>query len=133
MGLTDSCFSCIARYVLTLNVRYDYTCVQYICSVQGENPIRGLALLVRTNAPCPEGVAPHVTRAMSGVMFKNHGLVRELTGNTHTEQGLRMAANIIDKVYETGKKACKEIYDTGTIIFDPVLGKLNYKVRPATS
>ncbi|MFT5084744.1 MAG: hypothetical protein ACI9Y1_002800, partial [Lentisphaeria bacterium] len=30
-------------------------------------------------------------------------------------------------------KACKEIYDTGTIVFDQVLGKLNYKVRPVTS
>ncbi|MFT5085343.1 MAG: hypothetical protein ACI9Y1_003402, partial [Lentisphaeria bacterium] len=74
-----------------------------------------------------------VTRAMSGVVFKNHELVRELIGNTHTEQGLKVTANIIDKVYETRKKACKEIYDTGTIVFDQVLGKLNYKVRPVTS
>jgi hypothetical protein len=70
---------------------------------------------------------------MSGIVFKNHELVRELIENTHTEQGLKVTANIIDKVYETGKKVCKEIYDTGTIVFDQVLGKLNYKVIPATS
>ncbi|MFT5085440.1 MAG: hypothetical protein ACI9Y1_003501 [Lentisphaeria bacterium] len=76
---------------------------------------------------------PHVTRAMSGVVFKNHELVRELIENIYTEQGLKVTANIIDKVCETGKMACKEIYDTGTIVFDQVLGKLNYKVRPDTS
>ncbi|MFT5083072.1 MAG: hypothetical protein ACI9Y1_001109 [Lentisphaeria bacterium] len=52
---------------------------------------------------------PHVTRAMSGVVIKNNELVRALIKNTHTEQGLKVTANIIDKVYETGKKACKAI------------------------
>jgi hypothetical protein len=60
-------------------------------------------------------------------------IVRELIGNTHTEQGLKVTANMTDKVYETGKKTCKEIHDTGTIVFDQVLGELNYKVIPATS
>ncbi|MFT5084599.1 MAG: ribosomal protein L22, partial [Lentisphaeria bacterium] len=53
--------------------------------------------------PIEHKLFKHVTRAMSGVVFKNHELVRELIENTHTEQGLNVTANIIDKVYETGK------------------------------
>ncbi len=43
--------------------------------------------------------------------------------------GLRVTANIIDKVYEKGKKACSSIYDPGTIIFDTVPRQLNYKLN----
>jgi hypothetical protein len=58
--------------------------------------------------PIERKLFPHVTRAMSGVVFKNHELVRELIGNTHTEQGLKVTANIIDKVYETGKRRVRK-------------------------
>ncbi len=80
--------------------------------------------------PIEHRLFPHVSRAMSGVVFRSHQLVKELVENTHTEMGLKVTANIIDKVYETGKKACMKIYETGTIIFDKLLGKLNYKVKP---
>ncbi|MFT5083198.1 MAG: hypothetical protein ACI9Y1_001238, partial [Lentisphaeria bacterium] len=53
--------------------------------------------------PIEHKLFPHVTRAMSGVVFKNHELVRELIENTHTEQVLNVTVNIIDKVYETRK------------------------------
>ena len=75
----------------------------------------------------------HVSRAMSGVVFKSYKLVKELIEKTNTENGLTVTANIIDKIYEKGKKSCLSIYETGTIIFDAVLGQLNCKIKPVTS
>jgi hypothetical protein len=80
--------------------------------------------------PIEHRLFPHVSRAMSGVVFKSYKRVKELIGNTNTESELTVTANIIDKVYEKGKKACSSIYETGTIIFDAVLGQLNYKIKP---
>lgn len=47
-----------------------------------------------------------VNRALSGVVFKGYELVKELIENTSIQSGLRVKANIIDKVYEKGKKTC---------------------------
>jgi len=82
--------------------------------------------------PIEHRLFPHVSHAMSGVVFKSYKLVKELIENTNTENGLTVTANIIDKIYEKGKKACFSIYETGTIIFDAVLGQLNYKIKPVT-
>lgn len=73
---------------------------------------------------------PHVTRAMSGVIFRSYEIVKELVEKTHTKTGLKVVANIIDKVYEKGRKVSSKIYEKGTIIFDKVLGDLNYKILP---
>ncbi len=80
--------------------------------------------------PIEHKLFPHVTRAMSGVIFKSYQLVRELIENTSTKAGLTVTANIIDKIYEKGKKVRADLYEKGTIIFDKVLGILNYKVIP---
>ena len=66
---------------------------------------------------------------MSGVIFKSYDLVKELIENTHTDNGLVVTSSIIKKVYKKGKTACETLYDSGTIIFDKVLGQLNYKVQ----
>ena len=57
--------------------------------------------------------------------------MRSVLENTQTESGLSVKANVIFKVYEKGKKARADLYDRGTIIFDKILRKLNYKVVPA--
>ena len=79
--------------------------------------------------PIEHRLFPHVTQAMSGVIFKSYDLVKELIENTRTDKGLVVTSNLITKVYETGKTACETLYDTGAIIFDKVLGQLNYKVQ----
>jgi hypothetical protein len=68
---------------------------------------------------------------MAGVVLKDCDLVKALLENTHTESGLSVKANVLYKVYEKGKKARADLYDRGTIIFDKILRKLNYKVVPA--
>ena len=80
--------------------------------------------------PIEHRLFPHVTRAMSGVVFKSYDLVKELIENTNTETGLKVIANIIYDTYEKGKKVSGDIYAAGTIIFDGVLGNLNYKIKP---
>lgn len=79
--------------------------------------------------PIEHRLFPHVTRAMSGVIFKSYDLVKELIENTRTDSGLTVSSNIIAKVYETGKTACETLYDNGSVVFDKVLGQLNYKVQ----
>jgi len=55
--------------------------------------------------PIEHRLFPHVSRACQGVIFKSMELVKELIGKTKTAQGLSVTVNIIDKVYETGRKA----------------------------
>ena len=69
---------------------------------------------------------------MAGVVLKSHELVKELIGNTHTKSGLSVKVNIIYQVYEKGKKARADLYDKGTIVFDKILRRLNYKVTPVS-
>ena len=76
---------------------------------------------------------PHITRSLKGVILKSHEIVKELIGKTKTKKGLRVKANIINKVYETGRK-CSEIFkETIWIVFDDVLPRWNYKAVPASS
>lgn len=69
---------------------------------------------------------------MAGVVLTSHELVKELIGNTHTESGLNVKTNIIYKAYEKGRKARADLYDQGTIVFDKILRKLNYKIMPVS-
>ncbi len=80
--------------------------------------------------PIEHKLFPHVTRAMDGIILKSYEQVQEVIESTHTEKGLKVTTNLLDRVYEKGKKACETLYEKGTIIFDKVLGALNYKIRP---
>ena len=82
--------------------------------------------------PIEHRLFPHVSRSMAGVVLTSHELVKELIGNTHTESGLNVKTNIIYKAYEKGRKARADLYDQGTIVFDKILRKLNYKIMPAS-
>jgi hypothetical protein len=83
--------------------------------------------------PIEHRLFPHVTRAMSGVILRSYGLVKHVIERTRTDTGLRVTVNIIDKIYEKSKKVSADLYEKGTIIFDNILGKLNYKVKQVIS
>lgn len=72
----------------------------------------------------------HVTRACEGVVFKNVEIVKELIEKTHTKLGLKVLVTLKDKIYETGKKVCKDFKENMTIVFDTYLGKGNYCAIP---
>jgi hypothetical protein len=80
--------------------------------------------------PIEHRVFPHVTRAMQGVILNNHDVVKQLIEKTQTKTGLSVSVNIIDKVYELGKKAAKGFKESMKIAFDEVLGRWNYKAIP---
>jgi hypothetical protein len=73
---------------------------------------------------------PHVTRACQGVILTSVELVRELMARTKTKKGLRAFATIIDKTYETGRKASKQFREAMPICFDDYLPKWNYQAIP---
>lgn len=80
--------------------------------------------------PIEHRLFPHVTRACQGVVFKSVGLVKSLMEKTRTSKGLRVTVNIIDKVYETGRKVAADFKENMTIKFDKFLPKWNYRVVP---
>ena len=73
---------------------------------------------------------PHVTRACQGVVFKSIELVKELMEKTHTRQGLKVTVQIVDKVYQTGRKVAKGFKATMRIVFDQYLPRWNYTAVP---
>lgn len=80
--------------------------------------------------PIEHRVFPHVTRAMQGVIFKNHEIVKELIETTTTQNGLTVKANIIDKVYMIGRKVVDSFKKSMRILFDEHLGQWNYVAVP---
>ena len=82
--------------------------------------------------PVEHRLFPHITRSLKGVILKSHEIVKELIGKTKTKKGLRVKANIIDKVYVTGRKCSEGFKKTMRIVFDDVLPRWNYKAVPAS-
>lgn len=80
--------------------------------------------------PIEHRVFCHVTRACEGVVFKSVELVKELIDNTRTEQGLEVKTSILDKVFETGRKASEAFRNHISVIFDTIFPKWNYMVAP---
>lgn len=75
-------------------------------------------------------VFPHITRSMQGVILKNYETVKNLFDKTTTTKGLKVTSNIVNKIYNTGRKYATDFKDNMKIIFDDYLGKWNYTVVP---
>jgi hypothetical protein len=69
---------------------------------------------------------PHLTRATQGVIFESVDVVKDLMATATTAKGLAVVTTVLDKVYETGKKATDELKASIQIVFDDVLPKWNY-------
>ena len=80
--------------------------------------------------PIEHRMFPHVTRACQGVIFHTVEIVKELIAKTTTRTGLKVTVDIIDKVYETGKKCVKGFKQNMRLIFDETLPKWNYRAVP---
>jgi transposase len=81
--------------------------------------------------PIEHRLFPHVTRACQGVVFTSVTLVKQLMEKTHTNKGLRVIVNILDTVYQTGRKAAEDFKNTMRIVFDDFLPQWNYRAIPA--
>jgi len=80
--------------------------------------------------PIEHRLFPHITKACQGVIFKSLEIVKRLMEKTKTKQGLTVAVDIINKVYQTGRKVAQEFKENMTIVFDEHLPKWNYTAIP---
>lgn len=83
--------------------------------------------------PIEHRVFPHLTRACEGVVFKSVALVKQLMERTHTGHGLRVIVDILDRVYDTGRKAANHLKATLNMAADALLPKWNYVIAPHAS
>ena len=83
--------------------------------------------------PIEHRLFPHVTRACQGVVFHTIQTVRALAEKTKTSKGLAVTVDVIDKLYETGRKCAKGFKQNMKIVFDDLLPKWNYRALPAVT
>lgn len=83
--------------------------------------------------PIEHRLFPHVTKALSGVILDSVQTVKALIeSRANTKKGLETYVNIVDKIYETGKKASELFMENMPVIFDQFLPKWNYKAVPVS-
>ncbi len=80
--------------------------------------------------PIEHRLFPHVTRACRGVIFRALETVRYYMSKTETSTGLTINVEILEKVYETGRKCAAGFKKTMKIVFDALLPKWNYRAVP---
>jgi hypothetical protein len=75
----------------------------------------------------------HMTRACQGVLFDSVATVKRLLEKTQTATGLRVIVEVLDKVYQTGRKYAEGFKENMTILFDDFLPKWNYRAVPSNA
>jgi hypothetical protein len=80
--------------------------------------------------PIEHRLFPHVTRVCQGVIFKTVEQVRHYMAKAKTRTGLSVAVNILDKIYEKGRKVAEGFKANMRILFDNVLPRFNYRAIP---
>jgi hypothetical protein len=79
--------------------------------------------------PIEHRLFSHISRSLSGALLNSHELMMQLIKKTVTEPGLKVKANMIDKVYETGKKVSEDFKKNMPIVFDKYLPQWNYTAK----
>jgi len=72
----------------------------------------------------------HVTRACQGVLFRSLAVVKALMEKTQTRTGLRVVVDVVEKVYETGRKVAASAKQALHLVRDLVFPKWNYRILP---
>jgi Rhodopirellula transposase DDE domain len=80
--------------------------------------------------PIEHRLFPHIQRTWKGIVFDNYQIVKELIEKTTTSTGLKVVAWINEKVYMTGRKYAENFKENMEILFDDVIPKWNYKIKP---
>ncbi len=81
--------------------------------------------------PIEHRLFPHLSRACQGVIFESVELVKELMEKASTSTGLRVTVDILDKIYQTGRKYAEGFKQNMKIEFDEILPKWNYRAVPS--
>jgi transposase len=80
--------------------------------------------------PIEHRLFPHVTRACQGVLFTSVDLVKTLIKKTKTSKGLKVFVEIIDTIYQTGRKTADDFKQNMRIVYDDFLPAWNYRAVP---
>jgi hypothetical protein len=72
----------------------------------------------------------HLSRACQGVVFSSVALVKRLMQKTRTRTGLSVVVDVIETVYQTGRRVADEVKETHNLIRDDRLPNLNYRILP---
>lgn len=80
--------------------------------------------------PIEHRLFPHLTRACQGVIFTGVELVKELMEKATTKTGLEVQVNILDKVYQTGRRVADDVKEQIQVVFAAALPKWNYTLVP---
>lgn len=71
----------------------------------------------------------HVSRALSAVVLKTIQVAKDFIGRTKTATGLRVVAEIAQRMYQKGLKASRDFLDNNPIHFHHFLPELNYTAK----
>ena len=82
--------------------------------------------------PIEHRLFPHVTRACQGIIFRTVEQVQHYMAKAKTRTGLSVAVNILDKIYDKGRKVVEGFKKTMRIVFDNLLPRFNYRAIPTT-
>ena len=80
--------------------------------------------------PIEHRLFPHLSRVCKGVILQSVGLVAELMSKAKTRTGLTVQVEILDKVYEIGRKVSQAAKDAVNLVRDTVLPRWNYRILP---
>jgi hypothetical protein len=80
--------------------------------------------------PIEHRMFPHVTRACQGVIFHTLDIVKRFIAKASTRTGLRVTVSILDKIFESGRKASDAFRKAMPILFDDFLPAWNYIAVP---
>jgi hypothetical protein len=80
--------------------------------------------------PIEHRLFPHLTRVCRGMILHSVDVVAELMRKAKTRTGLSVVVDILDKVYETGRKVGQATKDAVNLIRDTVLPRWNYRILP---
>ena len=80
--------------------------------------------------PIEHRLFPHLTRVCKGVILHNIDWVAELMRKATTRTGLTVQFDILDKVYQLGRKVSETAKDAVKLLRDAILPRWNYRILP---
>jgi hypothetical protein len=80
--------------------------------------------------PIEHRLFPHLSRVCRGVILQSVELVAELMRKAKTKTGLSVVVDILDKVYQTGRKVDQATKDAVNLVRDTLLPRWNYRILP---
>jgi hypothetical protein len=72
----------------------------------------------------------HLSRACQGVIFSGVALVKRLMEKARTRTGWAVVVDVLDKVYQTGRRVADEAKKALNLVRDSFLPKFNYRILP---